>query len=302
MKTKVSRQLAAIALSFALLGSLATTVAAHQSSTRYEEIQFTYQKISWHKADGSLGTAEFIAQVALLPDGRANGALGLWESGNPNGLALYRIFAGRRLNRLAPFFEFKAQRLSPQSEDEIIINLHPAADTAPTGSVTFIIDGLNAIDGQALTLEARGHVRSGNQIASVTDLIIDGYSYINAPPQTVVVETRGGDQTAIFEHIALVFPDGEAFGFASLSGAGSGAPLFIRFTGGKFFFDEDEFNWGLMHGGATRPGQARPLPVLLVIADMQDFSEPCRIYDIAGWQGRMQFEAYPDIARFRIAP
>jgi hypothetical protein len=56
-----------------------------------------------------------------------------------------------------------------------------------------------------------------------------------------------------------------------------------------------------MHGRAPQKGAARPLPVLLVIADQPDASEPCRIYDIAGWQGRtVHFEAETVITRFTI--
>ena len=39
----------------------------------------------------------------------------------------------------------------------------------------------------------------------------------------------------------------------------------------------------------------------MVIADRRDFSEPCRIYDIAGWQGRtVHFEAETVITRFTL--
>ena len=64
-------------------------------------------------------------------------------------------------------------------------------------------------------------------------------------------------------------------------------------------FREDDFRKALLHGSTTRPGRSQPLPVLMVIAD-QGFSEPCRIYDIAGWQGRMQFEAETQITRFTL--
>jgi hypothetical protein len=301
MRTRGFMRLIAIpALAMALLGGFSTSTVAQ------EEVRFVYHRIAFHsqqvelaKADGSKARAEFVSEMILLPDGRANGGFGLWEQGGPERLVLYRMVEGRAVNRSRNFYEFKARRLSPPSADEITINLRPAQGHTPAGSVTFFIDGPIATDGQPLSFTAEGRVRPANApIASVTDLVGDPFSYINAPPQTVVVETRAGNYNAVFEHVALVFPSGESIGFASLSQAEGVGPIEIRYTGGRLHFDNEEFDWGLLHGRANSKGRAQPLPVLMVLADQHDVSEPCRIYDILGWQGRMaHFEAETTITR-----
>src|SRR5262249_1258277 len=103
----------------------------------------------------------------------------------------------------------------------------------------------------------------------------------------------------VFAARAMVFPGAAAIGFAVLTNRPGYAPIDIRFTGGQLTFgDDDEFNWGFMRGRAPQKVPARPLPGLLVIADMQDAAEPCRIYDILGWQGRIaHFEADTTITR-----
>jgi len=269
----------------------------------FDRIMFHSQQVTLARANGTKTRADFVSEIALLSDGRANGGFGLWEEGGPDHLSLYHIVAGRVVNRLGPFYEFKARRLFPASEDQFTINFRRAPGQAPAGSVTFFIDGPVSTDGQPLGFTAEGSVHSrSTPIASVTDLIIEPFEYINAPPQTVIVETRrDSDSTALFENVGLVFPDGEAIGFASLSQAEGSGPVEIRYTGGRLHFDDEEFSWGLLRGRTTSKGQARPLPVLLVIADQLDASEPCRIYDIAGWQGRtVQFEAETLITRFTI--
>ena len=103
---------------------------------------------------------------------------------------------------------------------------------------------------------------------------------------------------AFFENVAMVFPSGSAIGFASLSQGEGEDPIDIHYTDSVLNFDDEEFSWGFVRGRAQPNGPpARPLPVLLVIADM-DASEPCRIYDILGWQGRtVHFEAETLITR-----
>ncbi len=305
MRTKgFLRRIVVSVLAVALLGGFTTsTFAQGPVRLQYGKIWFHSQQVSVAKADGSKTSAEFLFAVTLLSDGRANGGFGLWEQGGPDRLSLYRIVEGRVVNRLGPFYEFKARRLFPASEDEITITVRPSPGQPPAGSVTFIIDGISSSDGQPLSFEAAGRVHTRSiPIASVTDLIIEPFEYMNAPPQTVVVETRrGGNSTALFENVGLVFPNGEAIGFASLSQAEGIGPIEIRYTGGKLHFDDEEFRWGIVHGRTASKGRAQPLPVLIVIADSRDASEPCRIYDIAGWQGGiLNFEAETEITQFTI--
>lgn len=285
-------------------GSSSAGAQVHEHTMlQFTKVNFNSQTVQLRKGDGSRSTAEFLSETFLLSDGRASGGIGLWEHGTPNGLALFRIFEGHELNRLRPFFEFKARRLFPASEDEITITVRPSPGQPPAGSVTFIIDGISSTEGQPLSFTAEGRVHTRSiPIASVTDLIIEPFEYINAPPQTVVLETRrGGVSTALFENIGLVLPSGEAIGFASLSQAEGSGPIEIRYTGGKLHFDGEEFTWGTMHGRTASKGRPQPLPVLIVIADQQDASEPCRIYDIAGWQGGvLNLEAETTITRFTL--
>jgi len=290
------RLIAVSTLALAMPGGFSTsTVAQEEVPFVYHRIAFHSQQVNLAKADGSNARAEFVSEMFVLPDGRAHGGFGLWEQGGPEGLSLYRVVEGRAINRSGPFYAFKARRLYPPSEDEITINLRPVHNAARTGTVTFFIDGPRP----TLSFTAEARVRAHSPIASVTDLVSDPFSsYINAPPQAVEVETRTGNYNAVFEHVALVFPSGEAIGFASLSQAAGVGPIEIRHTGGRLHFDDEEFSWGLLHGRANSKGRAQPLPVLMVIADQQDAAEPCRIYDILGWQGRMaHFEAETLITR-----
>jgi len=297
----------ALSLRMLILTLSATLILpAVVSTSAQEQIQFVFHKIAFQRqtvdllrADGSTSPAEFLSEVILLPDGRAGGGFGLWEHSLPDGLALYRAVEGRVVNRLGPVYEFKARRLSPPSAAEITVTLHPAPGHPPEGTVRFFIDGLSSAGGQPLSFAARGRVHTQHSpTATPSDFVADSV-FINAPPQTVVVETRTGTSTAVFATRAMVFPAVAAIGFAVLTNRPGIAPIDIRFTGGQMNFgDDDEFNWGLIHGRTQQKGPARPLPVLLVIANMDDASEPCRIYDILGWQGRIvHFEADTTITR-----
>jgi hypothetical protein len=270
------------------------TSAQEQIHFVFHKIEFNRQTVAPLRADGCISPAEFLSELVLLEDGRAGGGFGLWEHNRPNGLALYRVVEGRAVNPLGPFYEFKARRLSPPSADEITVSLRPAPDQTAGGSVRFFIDGLSSAGGEPLSFEASGTVHShAAPTATLSDFVIGSF-FINAPTQIVLVaKRRGNDRAAVFASVAMVFPSGRAIGFASLSEGEGEGPIDIRYTDGVLNFDDEEFSWGFMRGRAQpKGGVARPLPVLLVIADQLDASEPCRIYDIAGWQGRtVHFEA-----------
>jgi hypothetical protein len=258
----------------------------------FHKIEFNRQTVDLLRADGSISPAEFLSELVLLPDGRAGGGFGLWEHDRANGLTLYRVVEGRTVTPLGPFYEFEAKRLAPASAEEITVRLRPAPDQPPDGSVRFFLDGLSSAGGEPLSFEASGTVHShAAPTATLSDFVL-GSVFISAPTQIVLVaKRRGNDRTAFFASVAMVFPSGRAIGFASLSESEGEGPIDIRYTDGVLNFDDEEFTGGIVHGRAQQNGPAQPLPVLLVISDL-DASEPCRIYDILGWQGGIvHFEA-----------
>ena len=104
-----------------LLASVSVSAA---SEIRYERLYFE-QLVKATKPDGSTAAASFVSEIILLPDGRAIGGFGLLEYGAPDTLSLYQVIEGRLVNRLGPFYEFKAKRLSSPTGDEITISLRP---------------------------------------------------------------------------------------------------------------------------------------------------------------------------------
>jgi hypothetical protein len=227
--------------------------------------------------------AEFLSEIVLLPDGRATGGFGIWELHGPDVLSLYQVSEGRNNG---PFFTFKAKRLTVVPADEITINVR-VGGSAPTGSVTFIIDGLNGLH---LTLTAKG-------TQTQTDTLPQ-FGLIRAEPQTVLVETFTGNYTASFENIALVFSGGSTIGSLVLSSP-NGTLQKIRIKGGEIDFKNGSVSW--LRGQRTEPS-ADPLPVLMVIANQDGPTEPCRIYDIAGTQVPAHFEAQGRITGIATDP
>lgn len=276
MNSKVFRLLFIFAAcSFLWSGAATVSVAQHFS---YSKIEWKYQQVELHGAHGSVSTGEFASEVVLLPDGRAIGGFGIWELGTRNVLSLYRVVEGRVVNRLGPFYEFKAKRLGPSlpPEDEITISMRGAPGRTPTGSVTFLIDGINSAGGQPLSFEAVGTVNSHTPLPTLTDLILDDFSYVEAPLQTVIVQSLKGSFAARFQNFALVFPDGDAIGVLTI--AGPGDPNEFRITRGRT-------SRGAVAGvmlASLDNHAADPLPVLMVLADRQDFSEPGLGYQILG--------------------
>jgi hypothetical protein len=256
----------------------APAVSAAQGQV-YTKLEWTYQEVRLHKGDGTIFRGEFASEIVLLSNGGAIGGFGIWELASPNVLSLYQVVEGRVVNRLGPAYEFKAKRLgaSLPSEDEITVSMRGAPAQPPNGSVRFLIDGVNSADGQPLSFEARGTVNAHAPLPTLTDLILDDFNYVEAPPQTVVVQTLRGSYTARFENLALVFPDGDAIGVLAI--AGPGEPNEFRITRGR-----------TPRGGAVAAiiwaahhnNDNGPLPVLMVLADRQDFSRPVLDYRILG--------------------
>jgi hypothetical protein len=163
-----------------------------------------------HKADGSVVLAECLGEIFLYPNGRANGAFGLLELGDTNPVPMvYRIVDAQVSSDNV--YTFSAERLSlPQGP--VIITLQPLGNSksplGSEGSVTFVDTTVGTFsfiahfDVQQMPL---GSSRDSN------------FAYINAPPQTVVVETLRGSYVARFENVALICPDGNAIGFLTLT-------------------------------------------------------------------------------------
>ena len=122
------------------------------------------------------------------------------------------------------------------------------------------------------------------------------FGLVHGEPQTVLVETFTGNYTASFENVALVLSKGRAIGSLVLSSP-SGSPQRIRIKGGEIDFDHGNVSW--LRGQTT---SADPLPVLMVIANQDFLSEPCRIYDIAGTQVPAHFEAQARITALVVDP
>src|SRR4030095_3211582 len=219
MKTRyLSMLIVGAALGLLLFGGLSVSAQEHILFT-YQKIVIEYQTTEVRKADGSTSSAEFASEIILLSDGRANGGFGIWELGTPDALSLYRIVRGRISvdRRTGPFFEFKAERLTPLPANEITVRLDPSPGNTPTGTVTFFIDGIPAADGSPLRIIAKGNVQSGRVLADQVDASFD-FNYLNAPLQTLLVETISGNYNANFQNAALIFPSGHGIGVLALSG------------------------------------------------------------------------------------
>jgi hypothetical protein len=253
------------------------------------------QTVEVHHADGSISSAEFAGEFILYPDGRANGGWGLRELGTAPALTLYRVVAGQLTSD--NIFTFTAQSLSPLPADEITISLRPAlGQFVPTGSVKFTIDGIPSATGEPLSFVTQGRV-----LELPTGSSPDFHPiYINAPPQTVVVQTLSGSYTANFANVALVFPSGDAIGTLELP-APSGNDLFVSRSGTGILKSTDSgTTWSLIMQRA-RAENAKLGPgdeIIITIRPDPAATEPCRIYDIVGSQVNAQFEAQASITIF----
>ncbi len=288
--------IANLALSLGLLSGLSTRAAGQEPITPTFYVSSTHQTVEVRKADGSISRADFLAEIILLPDGRANGGLGLLEHGTPDVLSLYRVSEGRVISdrRNAPFLEFKAHRLSPLPGALITVTLRPEFGD---GSVRFVLGPVDP--GGVLSFEANGTVLE-LQPDSLPDFDL---GYINAPPQIVVAQMPRGGYSAIFENVALVFPSVGAIGLMALSPTDN-APGSNQGFGhwevrlGRVFAAEDAATRVLLHAHAANtrtPGGE----IIITIRPDTELSEPCRIYDIAGTQVHARVEAQALITVFR---
>jgi hypothetical protein len=277
MKLKHLRPIFYLAVVFLSLGY--HTLSTSAQSFAYGKIEIEYVEVPVRRGDGNVFTAEFVAEFVLFEDGRANGGFGMRELTGLNVLSLYRVTEGRNNG---PYWSFKATRLGAEPADQITIEARVGGGTVPTGSVTFIIDGANGLH---LTFTARALINDGCKGGRCTDPS-PTFGLVQAEPQTVLVETFTGNYTASFENVALVLSKGRAIGSLVLSGP-NGSLQRIRIKGGEIDFRNGNVSWLRGQTGTS----AEPLPVLMVIANQEGPTEPCRIYDIAGTQVPAHFEA-----------
>ena len=280
---QLGRRMFLFAIVLLSLGIFAPSILA-QTRFAYQKIKTGYQPVEVRKADGSVFTAEFLSEFVLFSDGRANGGLGMWELHGSDVLSLYRVTEGRNNG---PFWTFKGSRLAAEPADLITINARVGGGGAPTGTVTFIIDGVNGLH---LTFSVRAEISDGTDAPPQ-------FGLVRADPQTVLVETFTGTYTASFENVALVLSDGNAIGSLVLSSP-NGSLQRIRIKGGEIDFRNGNVSW--LRGQTTTT--ADPLPVLMVIANQDSPTEPCRIYDIAGTQVPAHFEAQGRITGLAVDP
>ena len=287
MKSKHLRPVVYLYVAFLSLGYFVPSTSAQ--TLTYGKIENYDNEVQVRRADGSVFTAEFLAEFVLFEDGRANGGFGMWGLTGPNVLSLYRVTEGRNNG---PYWSFKATRLGADPADQITIEARVGGGSVPTGTVTFIIDGTNGLH---LTFSARALINDGCKGGRCTDPP-PTFGLVRAVPQTVLVETFTGNYTASFENIALVLSEGRAIGSLVLTGP-NGVLQKIRIKGGEIDFRNGNVSW--LRGQTTT---ADPLPVLMVIANQDGPTEPCRIYDIAGTQVPAHFEAQGRITGLAVDP
>jgi hypothetical protein len=293
MTTKILRQLAGLA-AIALLALGCFSIAAAQ------HIEFVYQKIVWEyqtvkvtRENGSVFDAEFLGEIVVLPNGRANGGFGIWELNGPNVLSLYHVVEG---TKDGANFTFKARPLSPLPNTQGLLTVRmqarrdaPPPGLAPAGSVVFIDNTIGQSQGR-LEFTANGEVQERCIGGRGCDQALPEFGFIQADPQTVVVQSLAGTYTASFEHVTLVLSQDRAIGALSMSDA-NGDVQKVRIVSGNINFRDRESQTTWLRGRATNSPSAQPSPVLMVIANRDFFeTEPCRIYDIVGTQSASSSE------------
>jgi hypothetical protein len=288
MKVKQLRPIFYFAIVLLSLGCLAPSTSAQPFA--YGKIEIEYQRTDFRRGDGSVFTAEFCAEFVLLSDGRAIGGFGLWDLEGKDVLSLYRVTEGKNNG---PFWTFKGTRLAAEPADLITIEARVGGGSVPTGTVTFIVDGVNGLH---LTFNVRAEVNDGCTSGRCTGPLPQ-FGLVRADAQTVLVETFTGNYTASFENVALVLSEGRAIGSLVLSSP-NGSPQKIRIKGGEIDFRNGNVSW--LRGQTST--SADPLPVLMVIANQDGPTEPCRIYDIAGTQVPAHFEAQGRITGLAVDP
>jgi hypothetical protein len=299
MKTKHLRPFLYLAVAFLSLGYFAPPTSAQKEfsvalpsvSFQYTKIEMSYREAAVQRGDGSVFTAEVVAEFVLFEDGRANGGFGMWGLAGPNVLSLYRVTEGRNNG---PYWSFKATRLAAEPADQITIEARVGGGLVPQGSVTFVIHGTSGLH---LTFSVPALVNDGCSGGRCTDPP-PTFGLVHADPQTVLVETFTGNYTASFENVALVLSKGRAIGSLVLSSP-NGSLQRIRIKGGEIDFHNGNVSW---LRGQTTGSNADSSLVLIVIKDGPRPSEPCRIYDIAGTQVHAYFEAESRITALTVDP
>jgi hypothetical protein len=292
MKAKLLRSICHLVVALLLVGHFEPAILA-QTSFEYQKIEISYRPVQVTRSDGSVFSAEVAAEFLLLSDGRANGGFGLWETGGSNALSLYRVTEGRNNG---VFWSFKATRLAPEPLDSITIDARTAGGNIPPGSVTFTIDGANGLH---LTFTVPTKINDGCSGGRCTGPLPQ-FGFIRAEPQTVLVETFTGNYTANFDNTTLVLSGGNAIGSLVLSSP-DGSLQKVHIRGGEIDFRNGEAQVAWLRG-QTIPPSGKPLPVLMVIANPDSPTEPCRIYDIAGTQVPAHFEANGRITGLAVDP
>jgi hypothetical protein len=269
--------------------------AAEEVHFNYNKIVFNHQTVELRKADGTVSSAKFLSEIILLQDGRANGGFGIWEPAAGDALSLYRIVEGKRNGSR---FTFKAQRLSPLPALEITVTFAPAPITQPTGTVTFLIDGVTRADGGPISLIANGTVDQGSGSIGFLNAYFT-FVLINAPQQSVAIATLTQLYISRFENVALVFPSVGAIGLLKLE-APSGEPVQYHYGTGVYKTIDGGQTWMIAASAENNltPGDG----IMIMVRPHPDPSEPCRIYDILGTQvnSHLHFEAETLVTNFTI--
>ena len=251
------------------------------------------QTVSLQKADGSVSTAKFIAEIILLSDGRANGGWGVWEQ-NLSRPILHRVVSGKKRGSLS---SFNAIQLSQQPASEITSTFQETSSVTPTGTVTFFIDGIPTSDGAHASLTANGRLE---KLSGTINIINASFTltFVGAPPQTVEIATLTDFVTGTFSTSALIFPTVGAMGFLRITTATSDEP---HYYGTGVYKSIDGGRSWMIALSAQNPLTPDDLDMIM-IRPHPDPSEPCRIYDIAGTQvtDARHFEAETDVTSFKL--
>jgi hypothetical protein len=279
----------------ALLLAVTSVAAATEEHLmlQYNKLVFNRQTIEIQKADGSVANAQFLSEIILLKDGRANGGFGILGQGAAETLSLYRVSEARKTG---PFFTFKGERLYPLPVQEITVRLPWPQGQAPTGSVKFLIDGPTSSD--SLSLTANGTAASGSGPINFIDSEFS-FVFLNAPPQTVEVASATDLIISPFNSAALIFPTVGGIGSLDLT-APTGEPLPYHYGPGVYKTTNGGQTWAVM---AMAENHITPREgIMIMIRPHPDPFEPCRIYDIAGTQvpTLKHFEAETSLTPYKL--
>jgi hypothetical protein len=282
------------AFSLTLLIAFATQ-AAEQVSFSYDRIFIEAQAVELRKSDGSIANAKFLSEIIVLKDGRANGGFGILERGAVETLSFYRVTQGKKTGAS---FTFKGQRLYPLPSSEITVRLYWPQGQAPTGSVTFFVDGITPSVGNPLSLVANGTLATGSGPINLIDSEFN-FVFLNSPPQTVEIATVTDLIISPFNSAALIFPTVGLIGSLELTSPAR-QPVRYHYGPGVYKTTNGGQTWMVMAMAENSliPGDG----IMVMVRPHPDPSEPCRIYDIAGTQvpSLQHFEAETLVTSFKF--